>query len=75
MKEEVNLFFHLLTVSLNVSQGLKWSLAYSIYMGLLFIHLVSLCLLVGAFNPFPFKVIINIYVPISIFLIVLGLFL
>ena len=75
MKEEVNLFFHLLTVSLNVSQGLKWSLAYSIYMGLLFIHLVSLCLLVGAFNPFTFKVIINIYVPSSTFLIVLGLFL
>ena len=75
MKEEVNLFFHLLTVSLNVSQGLKWSLAYSISMGLLFIHLVSLCLLVGAFNPFTFKVIINIYVPTSIFLIVLGLFL
>ena len=70
MKEEVNLFFHLLTVSLNVSQGLKWSLAYSIYMGLLFIHLVSLCLLVGAFNPFTFKVIIDIFVPVAIFLIV-----
>ena len=47
----------------------------------------SLYLLVGAFNPFTFKVIIDIYVdidyiidiyidiPISIFLIVLGLFL
>ena len=40
-----------------------------------FIHSVSLCLLVGAFNPFTFKVIIDIYVPIGIFLIVLGLFL
>ena len=30
----------------------------------------SLCLLVGAFNPFTFKVIIDIYVPIAIFLIV-----
>ena len=39
-----------------------------------FIHSASLCLLVGAFNPFPFKVIINMYVPIIIFLIVLGLF-
>ena len=36
---------------------------------------VRLCLLVGTFNPFTFKVIIDIYVPISIFLIVLGLFL
>ena len=33
---------------------------------------VRLCLLVGAFNPFTFKVIIAIYVPIAIFLIVCG---
>ena len=33
----------------------------------------SLCLLVGAFNPFTFKVIINMYDPITVFLIVLGL--
>ena len=32
----------------------------------------NLCLLVGAFNPFTFKVIIDIYVPIAIFLIVWG---
>ena len=30
--------------------------------------------LVGAFNPFTFKVIIDMYDPISMFLIVLGLF-
>ena len=36
-------------------------------------NLLSLCLLVGAFNPFTFKVIINMYDPITIFLIVLGL--
>ena len=36
------------------------------------IHLTSLCLLVAAFNPFTFKVIIDIYVPIPIFLIVWG---
>ena len=35
----------------------------------------SLCLLVGAFNPFTFKVIIDMYVPIPIFLNVLGLLL
>ena len=33
------------------------------------------CLSVIAFNPFTFKVIIDIYVPTSIFLIALGLFL
>ena len=31
-------------------------------------HLASLCLLVGAFNPFTFKVIINIYILIAILL-------
>ena len=35
----------------------------------------SLCLLVGALNPFTFKVIINIYDSVVIFLIVLYLFL
>ena len=30
--------------------------------------------MVGAFNPFTFKVIINMYDPITIFLIVWGLF-
>ena len=39
------------------------------------IHSASLCLLVGAFNPFIFKVIIDTYVPVTIFLIVLGLLL
>jgi len=39
-----------------------------------FIHPASLCLLVGAFNPFTFKVIINTYDPITVFLIALGLF-
>ena len=42
----------------------------SIYGSSFFIHSASLCLLVGAFNPFTFKVIIDIYVPIAIFLIV-----
>ena len=36
-----------------------------------FIHPGSLCFLVGAFNPFTFKVIISMYDPITIFLIVL----
>ena len=37
-------------------------------------NLLSLCLLVGAFNPFTFKVIIDMYDPITVFLIVLNLF-
>ena len=36
---------------------------------------VSLCLLIEVFNPFIFKVIIDIDVPIAIFLIVWDLFL
>ena len=38
------------------------------------IHPVSLCLLVVVFNPFTFKIIINICDPITIFLTILGLF-
>ena len=38
-----------------------------------FIHLARICLLVGEFNTFTFKVIINMYDPITI-LIVLDLF-
>ena len=42
--------------------------------GLVFlIHSASLCLLVGAFNPFTLKVIIDKYDPIAIYFIVLGL--
>ena len=39
-----------------------------------FIHPASLCLFFGAFNPFLFKVLVDMYVFITIFLIVLGLF-
>ena len=39
-----------------------------------FICQASLCLLVGASNLFTFKVIIYMYDPITIFLIVFGLF-
>ena len=70
-----NIFFHLLTFSLYVSWGLKWiSYRQHIYGSCFCIHSASLCLLVGAFNPFTFKVIIDIYVPIAIFLIVWGWF-
>ena len=39
-----------------------------------FICSASLCVLVGAFNPFTFKIIVDMYDPIAVFLIVLGLF-
>ena len=39
-----------------------------------FIHPASLCLFIGAFNPFTFKVIIDMYDPINISLIIFGLF-
>ena len=44
-------------------------------MGLVFVSIQPVCgwsILVGAFNPFIFKEIIDIYVPIAIFLIVWG---
>ena len=66
----------LFTFSLYVSLGLKWvSCRQHIYGSCFCIHSASLYLLVGAFNPFTFKVIIDMYVPMTIFLIVLGLFL
>ena len=64
-------FFHPITFSQYVSLGLKWASCRQHIYGYCFcIHSASLCLLVGAFNPFTFKVIIDIYVPIAIFLIV-----
>ena len=49
------------------------SLGDIIYRGLVFVfHLVSLCLLVGTFNPFTFKVIIDKYDPVVIYYVVLG---
>ena len=70
------IFFHPFTFILYVSLGLKWvSCIQHIYGSSFYIHSASLCLLVGAFNPFTFKIISDMYVPITIFLIVLGLFL
>ena len=66
-----NIFFYTLTFSLYVSLGLKWvSCRQHIYRSCFCIHYASLYLLVGAFNPFTLKVIIEIYVPFAIFLIV-----
>jgi len=70
-----NIFFHPLTFSLYVSWGLKRvSCRQHMYGSCFCIHSASLCLLVGAFNIFTLKVIIDKYVPIAIFLIVWGWF-
>ena len=47
----------------------------NIYVDLVFISTQPICLVVGAFTPFAFKVIIDVYDPITILLIVWGLFL
>ena len=68
-----NIFFHLLSFSLYVSLGLKLvSCRQHVYRSCFCIRSGSLCLLVGTFNPFTFKIIIDMYVPITNFLIVLG---
>ena len=60
-----NTFFHSLTFSLYVSLGLKWvSCRQHIYGSCFCIQPASLCVLVGAFNPFTFKFIMDMYVPI-----------
>ena len=72
----MDILFQPFTFSLYVSLGLKWvSCRQHIYRSCFCIHSVRLYLLVGAFNPFTFKVIIDTYVPIGIFFIILSLFL
>ena len=68
-----SIFSHPLTFSLYVALGLQWvSNRQDTYGSCFCIHSASLCLLVGAFNPFTFKLIMHVL--IGIFLIVLGLF-
>ena len=42
-------------------------------MGLIFVSIHPVCLLVGTFNPFTFKVIIDKYDPVAIYFVALGL--
>ena len=65
-------FFHPLTFSLYVSLGMNLvSFKQYIYGSCICVHSAGLCLLLGTFNPFTFNVIMDMYVLISIFLIVL----
>ena len=69
-----NIFFHPLTFSLYVSLGWKWvSYRQHIYGSCFCIHPVCVFWL-EYFNPFTFKIIIDISVLIAIFLIVWGWF-
>ena len=71
-----NIVFHLLTFNLYVSVEVKWvSWRHHMYGSCFCIHSASLCLLVGAFSPFTFKIIIDMYVLIAILLTALDLFL
>ena len=64
-----NIILHPLIINLYMSLGLKWvSCKQHIYRSCLRVHSNNLCLLVGAFNLFTFKVIIDMHVSISIFL-------
>ena len=68
-----NIFFQPFTFSLYVSLVLRWVSCKQHIEGSCFcIRSASLCLLVGAFNPFTFKVIIDKYDPVTIYFIVLG---
>ena len=62
-------FCLLLVCLLDISESFIDNIYRSFY-----IHSSTIYLLIGAFNPFTFKVIIDIYVPIAIFLIVWGWF-
>ena len=71
-----NIFLYPLIFNLYVSLGLEWvSCMQQVYGSYFCIHTCSLYVLIGAFNSFTFEVIINMYGPISIFLIILGLIL
>jgi len=68
-------FFYPLAFSLRVSLDVKWvSCSHHVYGSCYCLHSASLCLLVGEFNPFAFKVIITMYILIAILLIVLDCF-
>ena len=64
-------FVSLVSVCLEVWSGF---IVDKIHMGLVFVSISQSFLLVGVFNPFTFKVIIDIFAPIAIFLIVWSWF-
>ena len=71
-RSEMGLFW---TAYIWVLYPFSQSVSFIFIYFLILLFFFSLCLLDGVFNPFIFKVIIGMYIPITIFLIVLGLFL
>ena len=70
-----NVIFHPLTLSLCMSLGLnRVSGRQHVYESYFCVHTPSLCLFVGPLNPFTFKVIVDLYVPVAILLVVLSLY-
>ena len=70
-----NISFHPLTFIWYVSLEMKWvSWWQHIYGSHFGIHSASLCILIGAFSPFTFKIIIDLHFLIAILLAVLDLF-
>ena len=71
-----NIFFQPLTFSLYASLSLRWVYCREDIQGSCFcICSASLYVLVGALSPFTFKGTTNVYDPVTIYFIVLGLFL
>ena len=63
-----NIFFYPFTFSLYRHFNLKWvSCRQHVYRICFVIHSDNVCLLIGAFNPFAFKVVVDRYVFIAIF--------
>ena len=70
-----NTFSHPLTLRLQISIGLRSvSCRQSICRSYFCIYPASLCCLLVTFNPFVYKVLIDMYDPITIFLVVWCLF-
>ena len=70
-----NTFSHSFALSLSVSLGLQWVFCKHHTYGSFYNPLSKSIVLVGASNPFTFKISINMYDLITIFLILLGLYL
>ena len=64
-----NIIFHLLILSVCLSLELRWVFWRQHIVGSCFlIHLATLCLLIGEFNPFIFRVLINENAVLSFYL-------
>ena len=71
-----NIFFHPFTFSLCVSFHPRWVFCRQyMWRSYFLIHSATICLLIGAFNPFRFKAIIDRYVVFAILLLFMFFYL